>query len=84
MESRAATTPNTRRNMSHSRDIKMGSKKGSGDENSLWEICIYWQIYAPSRLIFDHNHADFVVNRKVGHYSSTTSECSPTITKTLS
>lgn len=60
----------------------MGSKKGSGDENSLWEICIYWQIYAPSRPIFDHNHVDFAMNRKVGHYSST-SECSPAIIKTL-
>lgn len=83
-DSREATTLNTRRHMSCSRDIKAGSKKGSRDESSLWEIYIYLQIYAPSQHVFDHSHADFVANRKVGHYSSIAYKCSPTIIKTLS
>lgn len=83
LDSKEAPTLNTSTHMSHSRDIKVGSKKGSRDEPSLWEIYIYWQIYAPSQHVFDHKQADFVANRNVGHYSFITNEHSPTIIKTL-
>lgn len=51
------TTLKAGRHMSHSRDIKVGSKKGSREESSLWKIHIYWQIYAPSQHVFDHSHS---------------------------
>lgn len=72
-----------------SRDIKMGSKKGSRGESPLWEIYVYQQIYVPCQHTFDHSHAVFVVSGEVGHYSSVRAlllyytSASPTVTKTL-